>query len=76
MTGLVPLKTACRLLGCTTPKTAQRRLDDLGVDVVRFGRRVYVDLDDVRRAIEARKRCAAGSRSPNGITLAPGERLW
>lgn len=76
---LLPLSSACALLGCRDPRTARRRLAALGVEVVTFGRRTYVDADEVERAIRvcARPLDEAGTAGTlRGVELGRGERLW
>ena len=77
-TALLALAQAAPLLGCRDPRTARRRLEELGVPVLVLSGRVLVDEGDIMRARRARARPldpAAPVRWA-GVHLAPGTRLW
>jgi hypothetical protein len=78
VTGLLSLRGAAPLLGCKDARTARKRLAALGVPVVSFGGRRYVDRGDIARALRAHARPlgSAGAAVHAGVTLAPGRRLW
>jgi hypothetical protein len=80
---LLSLAEAAPLLGCRDPRTARRRLAELGVPVVTFAGRRYVRPADIHRAIAASAHAErldglASSRlasRPGGVRLPPGVRL-
>jgi hypothetical protein len=73
------LAQAAPLLGCRDPRTARRRLAELGVPVEVYGRRIYVDEAEILRARRAHarvERADGGQARPGGVILARGARLW
>lgn len=75
---LAPIAQVGPLVGAQDRRTIERRLAALGVRVVTFGRRRYVDPSEVSRAVRAAARPLGGGvpATPRGVNLAPGERLW
>ncbi len=78
MSALLTLAQAAPLVGCRDPRTARKRLAALGVPVVTFDGRHYVDESEVRRALRAHATPLTDGRPPigQGVQLARGARLW
>ncbi|MBY0397951.1 MAG: hypothetical protein K2X91_15980 [Thermoleophilia bacterium] len=78
MSRLLTITEAAPLVGCRDPRTARKRLAALGVPVLAFGGRLYVDEADLLRARRAYARPLDLERptAAQGVRLAPGERLW
>ena len=76
---LLTFAQAAPLLGCRDPRTATKRLRDLGVPVLELDGRRYVEEAEIHRAIRVHARPLKGASSSEvgqGTCLAPGERLW
>ena len=78
MTDLLTPSEVAAFLRVRDRRTVRRRLAELGVPVVPFGRSYRVRAADLDRAL----RVAADVRRPDGharatgVTLPPGARLW
>jgi hypothetical protein len=78
VSALLGLRQIAPRLGCRDPRTARRRIRELGVPVLELGGRLLVDEADVERAIRARSRPLGADESAPaaGVALPARARLW
>ena len=78
MTGLLTPAEVAAAFGVRDPRTVRRRLQELGVATVPFGRSFRVRAIDLERAVAVAAVVPAGTTRTTavGVALAPGARLW
>ena len=78
MTGLLTPAEVAAAFGVRDPRTVRRRLVELQVPVVPFGRSYRVRAVDLERAFAVHAVAPAGTvrATAAGVNLAPGARLW
>ena len=78
MTALLTPAQVAGIIGVKDQRTVRRRLQELAVPVVPFGRSYRVRSADLERAFAVHAVVPAGTTRTTavGVTLAPGARLW